>query len=108
MPTDNIVLVGIGLLLNRVVKDQHAGFRLHRAHERLDRAPQIARGFLRAGQVPGHLIVADFPFQQFAQPCRRGGPKGRQQVIRIQIGYRACFHIRDATPFLLLSRKMSP
>jgi hypothetical protein len=48
---------------------------LHLAPDRLDGAPQIARRFLRARPVPGHLIVADFPFQQFAQSCRRGCPK---------------------------------
>ena len=87
MPTDNIVLVGVRLLLNRVVNDQHPGLGLHVPDKRLDGPPQIARGFLRPRQVPGHLIVADFPLQQFAQPRRRGRPKRGQQVIGIQIGY---------------------
>ena len=106
MPTDNIVLVSVWLLLNRVVKDQHPGFGLHVPNKGLHGPPQIARGFLRARQVPGHLIVADFPFQQLAQSSSRGRPKRRQQVIGIQIGYLLCFHTGKFTPFSPLSRKV--
>ena len=107
MPTDNIVLVGVRLLLNRVVNDQHPCFGLHLPDKRLDGPPQIGRRFLRARQVPGHLIVADFPLQQFAQPRSCSRPKRGQQVIGIQIGYPVCFHTGDFTPFSPLSRKVS-
>ena len=80
---------------------------LHLPDKRLDGPPQIGRRFLRARQVPGHLIVADFPLQQLAQSGGRGCPKRGQQVIGIQIGYRLCFHTGDSTPFLPLSRKVS-
>ena len=107
VPTDNIVLVGIRLLLDRVVNDQHPLLRLDLPDKRLDGPPQIARGFLRARQVSAHLIVAEFPLQQFAQPRRRGCSKRRQQVIGIQIGYRLLFHTGKFTPFSSLSRKVS-
>jgi hypothetical protein len=73
----------------------------------LDGLPQIGRRFLRARQVPGHLIVTDFPLQQLARASGRGGTKGGQQVIGIQIGYRVLFHTGEFTPFSLPSRKVS-
>ena len=107
MPADNVVLIGVRLLLDRIVNNQYPGFRLHVPDQGLHGPPQIARGFLRPRQVSGHLIVADFPFQQFAQSRRHGRPKRRQQVIGIQIGYPLCFHTGQCTPFSPLSRKVS-
>jgi len=83
MPAHNIVLVGVRLLLNRVVNDQHPVRGLHLTDQRLDREPQIGCRFLRTRQVPGHLIVADFPLQQLAQSGGRGGTERGQQVIGI-------------------------
>src|SRR5713101_1616961 len=107
MPAHQVILVGIRLLLNRVVDDQHPVLELHLPDKRLDRQPQIGRCFLRARQVPGHLIVADFPLQQLAQPGGRGGPERGQQVIGVQVCYRLLFHIGEFTPFSPLSRKVS-
>jgi hypothetical protein len=106
MPTHNIVLVGVRLLLTRIVNNQHPGLSLPFPDEWLDGPPQLGRRFLRARQVSGHLVVADFPFQQLAQSGGGGCPKRSQQVIGIQIGYRVCFHTGDSTPFSPLSRKV--
>jgi hypothetical protein len=88
MPTPNIVLVGVRLLCDRIVNDQHPRLRLHLADQRLDRLPQLGCRLLLAGQIPGHLIVTDFPLQQLAQSGGRGSAERGQQVIGIQIGYR--------------------
>ena len=106
MPTHHLGLVGGRLLLNGVVKDQHPLLRLHLPDNRLDGPPQSGRCSLRARQVPGHLIVADFPLQQLAQPGGRSGAERGQQIIGIQICYRLCFHTGEFTPFSLLARKV--
>jgi len=107
MPPHNIVLVAVRLLLARVVDDQHPRRGLHLADNRLDREPQIGRRFLLARQVSGPLIVADFSLQPLAQSSGRGGAERGQQIIRIHIGYRLCFHTGEFTPFSLPSRKVS-
>jgi len=83
VPAHNLVLVGVGLLFKGVINHQGALCRLHLTHKRLDRRPQVGRGFLGAGQVSGHLVMADLALQKLGQPDGRGRAKGRQQVIGI-------------------------
>ena len=44
VPAHQLALIGPGLLLNRVIKDQHAIIPLHRSDGRLDLLPKILGG----------------------------------------------------------------
>ena len=59
VPADELVLVRVRLLLDRIVEDQHAVFTLHRAHHRLDLLPQVFRRVVGLRQKARHLVMAN-------------------------------------------------
>jgi hypothetical protein len=83
MPTPNIVLVGVRLLLDRVVNNQHPGLGLHFPDERLDGPPQRVRGFLRACQVEAGY---DRGMISSARNIPRRSSKNAPSWIRPRIG----------------------
>ena len=81
MPTDQIVLIGMRLLLDRVIHNQDLIILLDVAHQRLDGLPPRLAVIVGTRQKPRDLIVADRPVHQ-SRPARgRGRAKRTEQII---------------------------
>ena len=59
VPTDQFVLIGVGLLDNAVVNRDDTFCALHRSHRRFDDLPPVCRLQLLAVEHPTDLVVAD-------------------------------------------------
>jgi hypothetical protein len=79
MPTDDLVLIGVRLFPNAVVKVQRSVLALNGADERFGQSPQIGTGFGLFPKQPGYLVVANLPVQQSGQTRRGRRAKGANQ-----------------------------
>ena len=88
VPADQLALVGVRLVGDAIVHDQHRVFALDLAHERLDDLPQVRRRVRLLGQKPRDLIVAEVRLQEPRQPRGCGWTERRDQIVGIQIEQR--------------------
>ena len=64
VPSDDLVVIAVGLLLDRVVKDQQPVVRLDGADGGLDQRPEVARGIVGSRQEAGDLVMANRVVEQ--------------------------------------------
>lgn len=64
VPADDIVLVGVRLFCDTVVKDQHTIIALDCTNVWLDPLPQVCRRTNRASEKPPDAIVADLSVKE--------------------------------------------
>ena len=85
VPADEIIFVGVGLLLNAVIEDQHARRVFEPPDHGFDDAPQVGAGFTRRSQETSDLIVRDFTVDHLRKPGGGGGSKGTDQIIGVEV-----------------------
>ena len=85
VPADNVVLVGVRLLCNTIVNNQHSLFVLNLAHIGLDNAPHIGciKPFFR--QQPLYLVMPDTASQQPSPARPTGLTKGANQIFTLDV-----------------------
>jgi hypothetical protein len=67
VPTDDRILVGVGLFSDTIIQDYHPVFVLDLAHIGLDNYPQVSRTQRVFSQQPLDLIMTDAASQQSSQ-----------------------------------------
>ena len=107
VPTDDLVLVRMGLFLDGVVKYERAIGLFHLSHHGLDLLPEGPGVVDILGQEAGYPVMADFPFQHVGQAGGGRRSKGTQQVIAVEFGQFFVHGSKIAAFFSLCVRSVS-
>ena len=85
MPTDDVILIGVGFLGDAVI-DNHDGLvALHAPHEGFGNLPQVGRGTGLARQEASHLIMTEAALEQGRQPGSGGLSKRADEVVAVEV-----------------------
>ena len=95
VPTDEVVLVGMGLFRNAVIHNQYPIIVLNLANVGLDDLPKRRASLHRTRQKALNPVMTDRPIQQARQSCSRGQSKRADQVVRVYVQQFFIVHARS-------------
>ena len=85
VPADQLALVGVRLVGDAVVNNEHGVVILDLSHQGLNDLPQVRGGECALREEASDLVMADARSHQAGEARGRSRAKGRDQVIGIEI-----------------------